>query len=182
MIQNLGIDQSELCNKLVRGRGVQQLFQIAFTGHGCVSSIHAPGARDLLTRLGGDEMGVTEIQQASISYLLHIQKIKAKNGRVSRKATSLTEMVPGTATPHLYELFSYDPAIGSFSHNSIEEVASSSKRLGQAVRFLGIDDVVQDLQKRMTLLQECVNHKAYKIDNVFEIISKYYDVTDPKTI
>lgn len=164
----------------VRGREVQQLFQIALTGHGCVSSIHAPSAHDLLTRLGGDEMGVTEIQQASISYLLHIQKIKTKNGTVSRKATSLTELVPGTATPQLSELFSYDPATESFSHNSIEEIITDSKRLEQAVRFLGIVDVTQDLQRRITLLQECVERRAYQINDVFRIISRYYDVADPK--
>ena len=160
----------------VRGREVQQLFQIALTGHGCVSSIHAPSAGDLLTRLGGDEMGVTKTQQASINYLLNIQKIKARNGRIRRKAASLTEITTG---PQLHELFCYDSETESFVPDSIEDLIKSSRRLKYATRFLGISDMVQDIQKRMELLQKCVNEKAYGIGEVFGIISKYYNVSNP---
>ena len=160
----------------VRGREVQQLFQIALTGHGCVSSIHAPSARDLLTRLGGDEMGVTKTQQASINYLLNIQKVKARNGRIRRKAASLTEI---TAGPQLHELFCYDSETESFVPDTIDDLIKHSKRLKYATRFLGISDMTQDIQKRMDLLQKCVNEKAYGIKEVFEIISEHYMVTDP---
>ena len=178
----------------VRGREVQQLFQIALTGHGCISSIHAPSPADLLVRLGGDEMGVTKTQQASINYLLQIQKVKAKDGHISRKISSLTEVVPSadhvaaTATaaaaaatvgPELRELFSYDPASEAFVPDRIEDVINTSRHLGQAVRFLGIDDIAQDLQARMDLLNECVQTKAHGIDDVFGIISKYYRVASP---
>ena len=164
----------------VRGREVQQLFQIALTGHGCVSSIHAPSARDLLVRLGGDEMRVTRTQQSSISYLLHIQKIKMQDGHVARKAVSLTEILPDTSVPQLHDLFRYDSETGSFHPDSVDELIKDSRRLRYATRFLGISDIEEDLQRRMALLQQCVHQKAYGIPEMFKIISKYYNVTDPR--
>lgn len=162
----------------VRGPEVQQLFQIALTGHGCVSSIHAPSAHDLLVRLGGDQMRVTPTQQKSISYLLNIQKIKTKNGKIARKATSITE-ITGDAEPQLYELFAYDPRNDTFAPGTIDELLGSSKRLDSAIRFLGITDIAQDIEKRIHLLQECLRCKAYDVRRVFDIISRYYNVNNP---
>ena len=121
-------------------------------------------------------MGVTKTQQASINYLLNIQKVKARNGRIRRKAASLTEI---TAGPQLHELFCYDSETESFVPDSIGDLIKSSRRLKYATRFLGISDMAQDIQKRMELLQKCVNEKAYGIEKVFEIISKYYKVSNP---
>ena len=163
----------------IRGREVQQLFQIALTGHGCVSSIHAPSASDLMTRLGGDEMGVSKTQQGSINYLLNIQKVKTGDGQIRRKATSLTEVIPSKTDPVLHELFRYDPDTESFSPDTAEELVKYSRRLEYATRFLGINDIIQDIQRRIELLQKCINKKAYRIDETFKIISRYYDVKDP---
>ncbi len=162
----------------VRGKEAQQLFQIALTGHGCVSSVHAPSAQDLLTRLGGDEIGITKTQQMSINYLLNIQKVKTQ-GKISRKATSLTEIIPGVDGPQLYELFSYDPENESFEPRETDDVIKNSRRLEYATRFLGISDITQDMQNRISLLEQCVKQKAYRIKETFEIISKYYGVADP---
>ena len=162
----------------VRGKEAQQLFQIALTGHGCVSSVHAPSAQDLLTRLGGDEIGITKTQQMSINYLLQIQKVKNR-GQISRKATSLTEIIPSTDGPQLYELFRYDPQNESFEPYDIDDVIKNSRRLNYATRFLGISDIAQDMQRRISLLEQCVKQKAYRIKDTFEIISKYYNVVNP---
>ncbi len=163
----------------VRGREVQQLFQIALTGHGCVSSIHAPSARDLLVRLGGDEMGISQTQQSSINYLLNIQKIKTRDGTIARKVTSLTEVTADDSGPKLYELFRYDVEAESFELQTADELIQRSRCLQNAVRFLGISDVKKDIERRMELLQQCVDQKAYGIDKTFEIISRYYDIENP---
>ena len=163
----------------VRGREVQQLFQIALTGHGCVSSIHAPSARDLLVRLGGDEMGISQTQQSSINYLLNIQKIKTRGGTIARKVTSLTEVTADDSGPKLYELFRYDVEAESFELQTADELIQRSRCLQNAVRFLGISDVKKDIERRMELLQQCVDQKAYGIDKTFEIISRYYDIENP---
>ena len=163
----------------VRGKEVQQLFQIALTGHGCVSSIHAPSASDLLVRLGGDEMRVTKTQQKSINYFVNIQKIKMRDGKICRKVIQLTEMVNNSENPCLHELFYFDSETESFEPQSIDELLKKSKRLQYAIRFLGIADIAKDLQRRIDLLQECIDKKAYDIIHVFEIISKYYNVTNP---
>jgi len=170
----------------VRGREAQQLFQIALTGHGCVSSMHASGARDLMVRLGGEGIGITATQQASISYLLHVQKVKTRGGTVSRKAVGITEVVPGTgeagARPELHELFRYEPDTESFSCDRPDDLVSGSRHLARAVRFLGIGDVGADIKRRMGLLQQCVDRGARRIDEVFGIISGYYGTADPGSV
>ena len=164
----------------VRGREAQQLFQVALTGHGCVSSIHAPGAGDLMVRLGGDEMGVTQTQQASIDYLLQIQKVKTGGGVVARRVTSLTEVARGAAAaPELHELFSYDPAGESFLPSCIDDVISDSVKLNDATRFLGIDDIGEDINRRISLLDECVRNRAHSVRDVFGITSRYYGTASP---
>ena len=168
----------------VRGKEVQQLFQIALTGHGCVSSIHAPSASDLLVRLGGDEMRVSNTQQSSIDYLIQIQKIKTKNGKIQRKASSITEIIPkqSRAEPELYELFRYDPTSDTFGPDTIDQMIQNSKRLKDAIRFLGIQDIAKDVRTRIGLLNHCVKSRSYDIGDVFRIISKYYKVSDPKSV
>ena len=160
----------------VRGREIQQLFQIALTGHGCVSSIHAPDMQELLTRMGGDEMRVTKTQQSSIDYLLGIRKIKTRNGGTVRKATGISEV---TRDAKLHELFWYDPTTESILPGSVDELVKNSINLKQAVRFLGITDIKADIQRRMELLDICMRQKAYSIQETFGIVSRYYDVTDP---
>lgn len=163
----------------VRGHEVQQLFQIALTGHGCVSSIHAPSAKDLLIRLGGDEIGITPTQQGGINYLLNVQKVKMSGGSIRRKAVSLTEVIATTQGPEIHELFRYNPQTESFEPDSIDELIRNSKRLEYAVRFLGIGDVASDIQRRISLLERCVDSNMDTIEKVFGIISEYYSVSDP---
>ena len=162
----------------VRGREVQQLFQIALTGHGCISSIHAPSPRDLLVRLGGDEMGVSASQQSSISYMINVQKVKS-GGRISRKASAITEVVQEGGGPGLSEIARYDPDGEEFLPGSAREIIKKSRHLGRATRFLGIGDLEEDMGRRMALLEECVKKRAHRIDEVFGIISRYYQVGDP---
>ncbi|RNJ78408.1 MAG: hypothetical protein EB829_04630 [Nitrosopumilus sp. H8] len=133
-----------------------------------------------MIRLGGDEMGITKTQQASMNYLLNVQKVKTKDGgRIRRKASSLTEVIAESSGPRLCELFRYDPGSESFEPNGIEDVMNNSRCLDYATRFLGIPDVAEDMQRRIVLLQECVDKKAYGIDQIFGIISKYYQAGVP---
>lgn len=163
----------------VRGAEVRQLFQVALTGHGCVSTVHAPGPADLLARLGGDEMGVSETQQSCISYVLHVRRART-GGSVARRAVSLTEVVPdGRARPVLRELFSHDGASDAFSCGSAAEMAGRSAWAGRAAGLLGIGDVEADIARRMGLLNECVSRGARRVGQVFGIVSRYYDVAVP---
>ena len=173
----------------VRGREIQQLFQIALTGHGCVSSVHASSAQELFTRLGGDQMGVSHTQQSSIHYLVCIQKVKVainnnnnNHGTLRRKIVSITEVVAEPTGPVLYELFRYDPKHDKFVIGDIAQLIQNSKHLKNAVKFLGVDNIFYDIQRRIDLLSRCVESKAYKINDVFSIISEYYDVADPLSV
>ena len=102
-----------------------------------------------------------------------------QDGYMAQRAVCLTEILLDTSVPQLHDLFRYDSETGSFHPDSIDELIKDSRRLRHATRFLGISDIEEDLQRRMALLQQCVNQKAYWISDMFKIISQYYNVTDP---
>ncbi len=107
-------------------------------------------------------MGVTQTRQ-SISDICFTYKIKMQDGHVARRAVSLTEILPDAPVPQLHDLFWHDSETGLFHPDSVDELIKDSRRLRHATKFLGISDIEKDLQRRMALLQQCVEQKAYGI-------------------
>ncbi|MDC8452274.1 MAG: hypothetical protein LV477_05085, partial [Candidatus Nitrosotalea sp.] len=60
-----------------------------------------------------------------------------------------------------------------FGLNDIEELVKKSKRLGYVADLFGIDPVT-DMEKRMALLDTCIEKKAYEVSDVFNILRQYY--------
>lgn len=159
----------------VRGAEARQLFQVALTGHGCVSSVHASGAAELLARLGGEGMGVPGAQLAAIDYVLHAGRARPRGGKLARRALGVSEVVPGAGAPQLREVFRYEPRTDSLEPGSAAELARASARLARAARFLGIPDLEADLEKRAGIVAGCGSGAA----GVFAAAAKYYGVADP---
>lgn len=161
----------------VRGAEARQLFQVALTGHGCVSSAHASGADELLARLGGEGMGVPGAQLSAIDYVVHAGKARVPGGRLARRVLGVSETVRTGGAPELREAFAYDPDSDSLLPDSAAELARKSARLERAARFLGIRDLARDLEARAGLLSGCRPEKGAA--GVFEAVAKYYGVCDP---
>ena len=159
----------------VRGEEARQLFQVALTGHGCTSSVHASGASELLARLGGEGMGVPGAQICAIDYVVHAGRARLPGGRLARRVLGVSEVVPDGGSPSLREVFRYDPGSDSLLPGSASELARASFRLGRAARFLGIRDVAKDLERRAGIISGCSGGAA----GVFAAASRYYGVEDP---
>ena len=158
----------------VRGAEARQLFQVALTGHGCVSSVHASGAPELLARLGGDGMGVDGAQISAVDYVLHAGRVRMPGGKLARRLLGVSEVEPGGA--ELREVFRYEPGSDSLLPGSADLLVRASSRLGRAARFLGIPDAAADLERRAGILEGCVGEG---MRGVFAAAAKYYGVSDP---
>ena len=159
----------------VRGPEARQLFQVALTGHGCTSSVHASGPAELLARLGGEGMGVPGAQISAIDYIVHAGRARLPGGRLARRVLGVSEIEPGGGA--LREVFRYDPASDSLLPGSAAELARASSRLGRAARFLGIGNIAADLEKRAAVMEGCPGDGG--MAGVFAAASRYYGISDP---
>jgi len=161
-----------------RGEETRQLFQIAATGSGGLTSFHASGPQAALSRLESDPINIKVSQQMTLGFIAHVTWLRTK-GKMNRRMMSITEVVPTKDSVKLLEIFSYDEKNDKHLPESIDELISKSKKLQYANRLLGIEDRVKDLELRMSLLQECIDKKAHDIMDVFDILSKYYNIKNP---
>ena len=161
-----------------RGEETRQLFQIAATGSGGLTSFHASGAQTALSRLESDPINIKVSQQMVLWYIMHITWART-NGKMTRRMMSITEIVPKKDSIELVEIFSYDEKNDKHIPESIDELVSKSKKLHYSRRLLGIEDIVQDIVLRISFLQQCLDKKAYDVMDVFDILSKYYKVKNP---
>ena len=161
-----------------RGEETRQLFQVAATGAGGLTSFHASGAFTALSRLSSDPINIKVSQQMILWYIMHTTWIRV-NGKMTRRMMSITEIVPNKDNITLFEVFSYDKKNDRHYPESIEDLVKKSKKLEYANRILGIQDIQKDINHRISLLQECVDSKVHEVKDVFDILSKYYNVTNP---
>ncbi|MDE1767045.1 MAG: type II/IV secretion system ATPase subunit [Thaumarchaeota archaeon] len=157
----------------VRGEEANEMFQSAATGHGGLSSIHGSDIPSALTRLAAEPINIKPSQQMLLWFAIHSTRLKGPDGKAIRRIRSLTEINPTEDGIASTDLFSYDRRTDSFGLDSIEELVRKSKRLNHVAELLGVEPV-SDMQKRINLLDKCLEKKAYDIPEVFEILKKYY--------
>lgn len=161
-----------------RGAETRQLFQVASTGAGGLTSFHAAGAQTTLARLTSDPINIKASQMMSLGYILHTSWSRT-NGVMSRRVQSITEIVLKKDKIIPLEIFTFDQKDDTFYPESIEQLIKKSTKLNYASKILGIDNITQDIICRMNLLQNCIDKKAHDTREVFDVLSKYYDVKNP---
>ncbi len=159
----------------VRGEEANEMFQSAATGHGGLSSIHGSDIQSALTRLAAEPINIKPSQQMLLWFAVHSTRLKGPDGKAIRRIRALTEINPTEDGIASTDLFSYDRKTDSFGLDDIEELVKKSKRLSHVAELLGVEPV-SDMQKRINLLDQCLEKKAYEIEEVFEILKKYYQV------
>ncbi len=157
----------------VRGEEAYALFQSAATGHGGLTSIHASSAEAALGRLSSEPINIKASQQMLLWFILHITRMKAIDGSVVRRVVSVKEAVPKHDSVELVEIFRYIPKEDIFEPSDIQEVVRRSSRLKQASYMLNSDRSI-DLQKRVSLLENCVEENAATVQQVSNILESYY--------
>ena len=156
----------------VRGpKETQSLFDIAATGHGGLSSFHANSSEEVILRLTG-RIGLEETQLALLWFSLHITKIPRSN-EIVRKVLSLDEFVPQTGKVEVQNIFQYDIKSDSYNVETVDGLIDKSWRLKSIANEKGID-MKSELEKRIKLLDGCVEDDLNDINKIFEKTSVVY--------
>jgi flagellar protein FlaI len=108
-----------------------------------------------------------------IWFAIHSTRPKGPDYKAIRRIRTLTEINPTEDGITSTDLFCYDRKTDSFGLDDIEELVRKSKRLNHVAELLGLEPVI-GMQKRIVLLDQCLEKKAYDIPQVFEILKKYY--------
>ena len=173
----------------VLGKDAEGLFQVGASGSGCVSSFHATDPNDALTRLESPPINISKISTNLISYILHISWTERQKKR-QRRILEITEPVPKYTNDgmikDLYTIFSYDVKTDrltafklktdSSDTDEIQNLVNRSSKLKKAKTKLGIENMHDDLKKRMSILQKIIDEDINDLEKISKEIFKYYEI------
>jgi len=168
----------------VLGKEAEGLFQVASSGSGCISSFHATNPNDALIRLESSPISIPKINTNLISYFLHISWIERQNKRY-RRILEITEPVPkytnDVMTKQLYKIFTYDTntdrltVVPSKETDEIQRLVDKSQKLTRVKTILGINNMYDDLKKRISILQKIIDNNTSDSNKISKKILKYYE-------
>ncbi|HEY8111098.1 MAG TPA: type II/IV secretion system ATPase subunit [Candidatus Nitrosotenuis sp.] len=159
----------------VRGEEAQYLFQSAATGHGGLTTFHSSGAESALNRLAAEPINIKTSQQMLLWFIVHVTRLRTPEKKITRQIIGLDEVVPQNDGIQLTKIFQYDIKSRKYNINSVDELIQKSKKIQHAADVLNVN-LKEDLEKRISLLDECVKKNTNK-QQINLIISKYYDDT-----
>jgi len=157
----------------VRGQEAHEMFQSAATGHGGLSSIHGYDIHSALTRLASEPINIKISQQMLLWFAIHATSLRNKDGKMIRRIKTVSEINPTETGISTTDLFNFNIHEQNFGPEHIEELVKKSKRLQYVSEIFDLD-MVSDIEKKIQLLDKCVNEKAYDVQTVFQILQKYY--------
>ena len=160
----------------VRSVEAREMFQGATTGHGAMTSFHAAGTSEAIARLSSDPININDNQMMNLWGMVHISKIRNNKGDIVRRVMDYDEIDISSGKVKTRNVFHYDYDTDKVGPDDYDGIMSKAVKLKYAALHAGVAeaDIESDLQKRQELLKECMAKKAYEIDDVFEITSKFY--------
>lgn len=157
----------------VRGEEAQYLFQSAATGHGGLTTFHGSGTSSALNRLAAEPINIKTSQQMLLWFIAHMTRVRTDKKRTTRKVIRLDEVVPSDNGVKLVNVFHYDAKSGRYNIGSTDELIQKSERIRHAADILNVD-LKEDLEKRISLLNECAQKNIKCQSQISLIVSKYY--------
>lgn len=154
----------------IRLSDMDSLFQSVGTGHGGLTSFHASTPLGALTRMRG--RGISDGELALLWFTVHSVVVQ-QDGQNVRRVGDIAEIIPDEKTGHVEAqvIYQYDIMNDAFDPKvKLDE----AERYLEAVHVCGIRDAKKDMNRRVELLDECVEKKALDIPSVFSILGKYY--------
>ncbi len=153
----------------IRLKDMDVLFQSVGTGHGGLTSFHASNPTGAITRMRGN--GISDGEIALLWFVVHSRTIDLEEGRV-RRVEDISEVLsdPRTGDVRIECIYKYNLDIDKLER----QTEWPPKKYADAIHTIGIKDDKADLQKRITLLNECVKEDANDYKKVFEILERYY--------
>ncbi len=141
-------------------------------GDGIIShntTFHANTPRGAMTRMSLG--GVSHAELALLGFIIYITEVRI-GGISKRRVRNITEVTPDDdGKPKLKELFTYELDGDTFMEM---ESLLETKQYKEACFRNNTQDPVGDMEKRESLLKECLNTEANDIKSVFGILGRYY--------
>jgi flagellar protein FlaI len=162
----------------VRGKEAYTLFQAMATGHLGMGTIHGESASSVIHRLESEPMNIPKPLLTMIDAIT-VQLRTEVNGKPARRTRAVTEIVgldPKTRELITNEVYRWNARDDTF------EYSGHSHILEEKMKRKGLDekDVVEELNKRKTVLDWMVKKGIRKYTDVVSVIRDYY--TDPTRV
>ena len=162
----------------VRGEEIQSLVQAAAVGHGALTTIHAESPEAALVRMRSPPLSVGESFIMLIWSFLQMGRITMPDGKQSRRALSITELVPDqkAVSFHLRPIFAWDPQTDTFSPEEAQEVVRRSERLKTIMALRGWTQagIIDELNTRAETLQGLLDNNLYNYKEVAASLFAFY--------
>lgn len=160
----------------VRGEEISSLIQAVATGHGGLTSFHASDSSAALVRMQSPPMNVHLSGQMLISVILRQNRLVDPDGKISRRITEVTEIIPENNKIRLKKVMGWDPSSLAFYPNNVSELVKNSERLKEIATINGWteEELTNQLVTRVCYLSRMLENNIKDFDTVTEELSKFY--------
>ncbi len=160
----------------VRGEEISSLIQAVATGHGGLTSFHASDASATLVRMKSPPMNVHLSGQMLISSIVQQNRLITPDGKIVRRVTEITEIVPRDDKIELKKIMGWDASQMQFFPEGVEELVKKSERLHEVSMINGWskEELTNQLITRMCFLMRMVQNNVTEFSKVSEELEKFY--------
>lgn len=160
----------------VRGEEIASLIQAVATGHGGLTSFHASDARAALARMKSPPMNVHLSGQMLISVILRQNRLVDPDGKISRKITEITEVIPKEDEIDLKKVMNWDAYNLKYKPEDVDELIETSYRLQEISLINGWDknELKKQLVKRIEYLSKMHKGNQMEFDIVTDQLERFY--------
>ncbi len=158
----------------IRGSEAYVMFQAMATGHGGLCTMHADSLESASKRLQQKPMDIPASYMALMNCAIVIKRVKGQDGKSTRRATGVQEIK--TAIDY-HSAFKWEPKSDYFVPHL--EDSEMFKRITEQTGK-SMDDLLEEFEKRKTVLEWLVQRGIRSYDKVSQAIGKYY--RDPNSL
>lgn len=160
----------------VRGEEISSLIQAVATGHGGLTSFHASDANSTLVRMQSPPMNVHLSGQMLISSILQQNRLVSPDGKIIRRVTQITEIIPRQEKIELKKVMGWDAADMQFFPENVTELVEKSERLQEISMINGWtkNELTNQLMTRMCFLNRMVQNNISEFSKVTQELEKFY--------
>lgn len=160
----------------VRGAEISSLIQAVSTGHGGLTSFHASDAAATLVRMESPPMNVHQSGQMLISVILRQNRLVESDGKVTRRITEVTEIIPQRNRIHLKKVLGWNAESSQFYPDDVEELVDNSEKLKEigVINGWSRQEIINQIITRICFLNKLVHENKKDFQVVSDELEKFY--------
>lgn len=163
----------------IRGQEAQTLFQAMSTGHTTLSTMHATGVEEVVSRLQNEPMNIPLMMFQALDIIcIQILTYKPDGKRVRRTKViaEVQEVDMKTRSINVVDIFKWDPVTDKF------KMTGDSIILNRIMEQRGwtMEKINEEIKNRILILDHMVKNKISKYQDVFSLIEGYF--TNPESV